>query len=65
MSTKRRGETQPPPARNSRVFENNGSWYLALRGGSAKGPYENRQEAVAELVQLKRQEAMFGQAIWH
>lgn len=64
MARNRRGETQTIPFRSGRVLEINGSWYLAIRGESAKGPYLNKQEAVAELVQLLRQEAMFGHADW-
>nr|MBS0019145.1 hypothetical protein [Gammaproteobacteria bacterium] len=46
------------------MFEVNGSWYVALRGELPKGPYESKQEAAAELVELLRREAMFGHAIW-
>jgi hypothetical protein len=60
----RRGETRAIPFRSGRLFEINGSWYLALRGQLPKGPYENKQEAAAELVELLRREAMFGHAIW-
>ncbi|MGC1953075.1 MAG: DUF6316 family protein [Gammaproteobacteria bacterium] len=60
----RRGETRAIPFRSRRLFEVNGSWYVALRGELPKGPYESKQEAAAELVELLRREAMFGHAIW-
>jgi hypothetical protein len=64
MAKNRCGETQTVPFRSGRLFEINGSWYLALRQALPKGPYESKQEALADLLELLRQHAMFGHSTW-
>lgn len=41
----RDGEKQPPPFRSNRYFQMNGGWYIALRGGAVKGPYDSQLQA--------------------
>ena len=57
MTENRRGEIGPTPFRSGRLFQANGTWYISTRENKDKGPFPNRQEAEAALVEFLRNKA--------
>lgn len=45
FSKARRGELKPKRFRTNRFFMQNNGWFFSTREGSAKGPFETREQA--------------------
>lgn len=60
---KRRGESAPYPFRSTRIFNANGAWYFSTREGEDVGPFPDRQEAEASLLEYLRKIAISDQQI--
>ena len=63
MTSNRRGETGAIPFRTGRIFSVNDAWFFAVREGADLGPYPNKQEAEAALIEFLRQRATSDQDI--
>ncbi len=50
MKHYRAGETVHYPFRSERFYHADNAWYFLIRGGNAKGPFENRVEAEKALT---------------
>ena len=59
------GETGPLPFRTGRIFNIGTQWYFAVREGKDCGPFENKQDAVAELSLFMRYIATKDQQLIH
>lgn len=49
MRDNRKGEAGPVPFRSGRLFSVGDQWYFATREGTDHGPFENKEDAQAEL----------------
>ena len=53
---KRKTESQSKPHfRTDRLFEEGGQWYVRVRGGGVRGPFEDEVEAINQLEIFIRQ----------
>ena len=50
----RKGEASAHPFRSTRTFHANGAWYFSTRSGDDIGPFPDRQEADASLLEYLR-----------
>jgi len=55
MNPHRRGEQGAIPFRSGRFFNIESEWYFACREQQDQGPYNNRQDAEADLTLYIRQ----------
>lgn len=63
MSLRRKGEEGHSPFRSERVFNVGIEWYFTTREGKDMGPFENKEEAEAELALFLRKLAMSDQEL--
>lgn len=61
MRDNRKGENGPVPFRSGRFFAVAGQWFFATREGMDHGPFENKEEAEAELRLFLRGVATAGE----
>ena len=59
----RKGEDSPHPFRSTRFFNANGAWYFATREGEDVGPFPDREETEASLLEYLRALAIRDQQI--
>jgi len=59
----RRGEASPHPFRSTRFFNSNGEWYFSTREGQDVGPFPDREETEASLLEYLRRLATMDQRI--
>ena len=59
----RKGEDTPYPFRSTRIFRANGEWYFSTREGSEIGPFPDREETEASLLEYLREVATQDQRI--
>ena len=58
MSQHRSGESGGVPFRTGRIFNVGMQWYFATREGIDRGPFEDRDDAEAELKLFVREKVM-------
>ena len=59
----RKGETAAYPFRSERIFNANGGWYFSTREEMEVGPFSDRPEAHAALLEFLRKLATQDQEI--
>ena len=62
MKKSRVGENEHHPFRSERFYHANNSWYFLIRGGNAKGPFDNRPDAEKALHQYIETQSRLDQA---